>query len=149
MADERGGREVGKTRDAGYQVGIRRTLPVDVAEAWRLVTSAEGMRAWLGDGARVELAPGHEYALADGSTGMVRVVEPESHLRLTWLPAGWPRPSTIQVRVIATVDGRATVAFHQEHLPSAAARQERRAHFAAALAAIERLATGAVASIAS
>jgi uncharacterized protein YndB with AHSA1/START domain len=143
VAERSGGREVGKTRDTGYVVGMRRTLPVGLTEAWRLVTSPGGVQAWLGDGARVEWVPGREYALADGSAGVVRVVEPESHLRLTWQPGGWPRPSTIQLRVIAAAGGRATIALHQEHLPDAAARAERRAHFAAALDALERLATAA------
>jgi uncharacterized protein YndB with AHSA1/START domain len=145
MAEPSGGREVGKTRDTGYVVGMRRTLPLSVADAWRLVTSTAGVRAWLGDGTRVEWAPGREYALADGSAGVVRVVEPESHLRLTWQPGGWPRASTIQVRVIAAARGT-TIALHQEHLPDAGARAERLAHFAAALDALERLATAGAAS---
>ncbi|WP_338130985.1 TetR family transcriptional regulator [Cohnella rhizosphaerae] len=46
---------VGKTKDAGYQIGVRRTLPVTVEEAWRFLTDAKGMRVWLGevDGALV------------------------------------------------------------------------------------------------
>ncbi|HEU4558880.1 MAG TPA: SRPBCC domain-containing protein [Longimicrobium sp.] len=138
MAGASRGREVGKTRDAGWQVGARRTLPVSVADAWRLVTSPEGVRAWLGDGARVTFERGREYALADGAAGTVRVVQPESHVRLTWHPDGWPRPSTIQVRVIPAGE-RTTIAFHQEHMPNAAAREERRAHFAAVLDTLERV----------
>ena len=141
MAETSGGREVGRTRDAGWQVGARRTLPVSVADAWRLITSPDGVRAWLGDGARVTFERGHEYALADGSAGAVRVVEPESHVRLTWQPQGWPRPSTIQVRVIPAGE-RTTISFHQEQMPDAAARQERRAHFAAALDVLERMLAG-------
>lgn len=141
MAERSGTRGVGKTRDTGWQIGLRRTLPVSVADAWRLVTSPEGVRAWLGDGARVKLERGSDYALDDGSAGTVRVVQPESHLRLTWQPEGWPRPSTIQVRVMPAGE-RATIAFHQEHMPNAAARQERRAHFAAAMDALERLIAG-------
>jgi len=141
MAERDGGREVGKTRDTGYVIGVRRTLPISLAEAWELITSPEGVRAWLGDGARVEWKPGREYALADGSAGAVRVVQPESHVRLTWRPRGWPRDSTIQVRVIAAASGT-TIAFHQEHLPGAGAREERRAHFAAALDALAALAAG-------
>ena len=138
MTGRSGGREVGKTRDVGWEIGVRRTLPVGVGDAWRLITSPEGVRAWLGDGARVTFERGREYALADGSAGTVRVVQPESHVRLTWQPGGWPRPSTIQVRVLPAGE-RTTIAFHQEHMPGAAARQERRAHFTAALDALERL----------
>ncbi|HEV7589168.1 MAG TPA: hypothetical protein VGO40_13720 [Longimicrobium sp.] len=47
--------------------------------------------------------------------------------------------------MIAAPGDRATIAFHQEHLPDAAARQERRTHFAAALQALQRLAAGTAA----
>jgi uncharacterized protein YndB with AHSA1/START domain len=97
------------------------------------------VRAWLGGGAGVEWEPGRTYALADGAAGEVRVVSPGSHLRLTWRPAGWERASLIQVRVLPAARG-ATLSFHQEHLPDAAARERRREHFAAAQDALARLA---------
>jgi uncharacterized protein YndB with AHSA1/START domain len=137
MAERTSEREVGKTRDTGWQIGVRRTLPLSVDEAWTRVTSPEGMGAWLG--AEVELERGKGFALADGASGEVRVMEPGSHLRLTWQPGGWARSSTIQVRVLPAARG-ATVAFHQEHLPDAQAREARRAHFAAALDALARIA---------
>jgi uncharacterized protein YndB with AHSA1/START domain len=117
---------------------MRRTLPVSLDDAWRLVTSAQGARAWLGAGSAPRFARGESYALADGSGGEVRVVAPNSHLRLTWRPRGWARASTIQVRVIPAGE-RTTIALHQENLPSAAARDVRRAHFAAALDELGRL----------
>lgn len=131
-ADER---PVGLTKDVGYQIGVRRTLPLTPEEAWRRVTSARGLRAWLGDAPVMPLEKGTSYELADGATGEIRVFAPGSHLRLTWQPGEWPRPSTIQVRVIDKGD-RATIAFHQEHLPDAAAREARREHFKAALDAL-------------
>lgn len=137
-------REVGRTQSAGFQVGMRRTLPISLKDAWRLVTSAEGVRAWLGDGAARPLARGRAYTLADGSAGEVRVLKPDSHLRLTWRPNGWPRASTIQVRVLPA-GAKTTIALHQEHMPDCVAREQRRAHFAAALDALARLA-GASAS---
>jgi uncharacterized protein YndB with AHSA1/START domain len=133
------GRVTGQTRDTGFQVGVRRTLPLSPEEAWRLVTSPAAVREWLGVGAGVEWERGRTYALADGAAGEVRVVKPGSHVRLTWRPAGWERASLIQVRVLPAAGG-ATVSFHQEHLPDAAARERRREHFAAALDALERLA---------
>lgn len=72
-------------------------------------------------------------------TGEIRVVKPESHARLTRDPGGWDRPSTIQVRVEAKDDGRTVVGFHKENLPGADDREERRAHYRAALDRLERL----------
>jgi uncharacterized protein YndB with AHSA1/START domain len=129
-------RVVGQTRDAGFQVGVRRSLPITPEHAWELVTSRVGVQLWLGD-TGADLGAGASYRLADGTTGEVTVYRPGSHLRLTWHPPGWPRPSIVQVRVIA--GGASTaLAFHHEHLPGSAEREARRAHYAAALDALER-----------
>jgi uncharacterized protein YndB with AHSA1/START domain len=125
-------RPIGKTKDVGWEIGVRRTLPVEYTAAWKLITSGEGLSIWLGRGAEVGLSKGAVYELADGTTGEVRVFKPDSHLRITWHPPGWPRPSTIQVRVLPNSD-RTVVAFHQEHLPGPDEREARRAFFKAAL----------------
>lgn len=128
----------GWTKDTGYQIGARRTLPVEHNQAWELVTSTPGVNLWLGPTPGIRLEKGARYKLEDGSEGEVRVISPGSHLRLTWNPGGWKRPSTIQVRVIPKGD-RTTIAFHQEHLPGPQAREQRRAHFKSALAELEAL----------
>jgi uncharacterized protein YndB with AHSA1/START domain len=125
-------RPVGLTQDVGYEIGVRRTLPLSLDAAWRLLTSAEGLGLWLGDLPAADFAPDAAYRLADGTRGEIRVFKPGSHVRLTWQPPGWARPSTIQVRVLPS-GARTAIAFHQEHLPDGAAREARRAHFAAAL----------------
>ncbi len=38
----------GKTKDAGWQVGARRTLRLELAEAWALLTSEPWLRRWSG-----------------------------------------------------------------------------------------------------
>jgi uncharacterized protein YndB with AHSA1/START domain len=134
----KGRRVVGQTKDVGFQIGVQRTLPIPLEQAWALLTSPQGMRLWLGGAPRMRLEKGATYTLPDGSTGALRVFEPDHHLRITWQPRGWARPSTIQVRVIPSGD-KTTLAFHQEHLPDSAAREQRRAHFESALGAIERM----------
>ncbi|HEX5724962.1 MAG TPA: SRPBCC domain-containing protein [Longimicrobiaceae bacterium] len=138
-ARRKGTRVLGQTSSGDFQVGVRRTLPLAPDAAWRLVTSAEGVRAWLGDAPDLALAKGATYATPDGAKGEVRVLDPGSHLRITWQPSGWARASTIQVRVIPAGE-RTTLSFHEERLPSAAERAERRRHFEAALDALQRLA---------
>lgn len=132
-------RPVGLTQDAGYQIGVRRTLDIALADAWDLLLSPEGRAAWLGAADDLDFTKGAAYTLADGTTGELRVFKPHSHLRLTWQPPGWARPSTIQVRVIPAKNDRTTIAFHQEHLPDGGAREDRRAHFKAALDELQRL----------
>jgi uncharacterized protein YndB with AHSA1/START domain len=130
---KRSERPTGLTKDVGWEIGVRRTLPVEHTVAWRLITSPQGMAVWLGESASsVDLTPGATYDLPDGTRGEVRVVTPGSHFRLTWHPPGWPRPSTMQVRVIPK-GAKTVIAFHQEHLPGSDEREARRAFFKGAL----------------
>lgn len=131
-------RPVGLTKDGSYQVGARRTMMIEPSAAWDLVTSARGLAAWLGplpDGA---LSPEGDYRLADGTRGEVRIYQAGSHLRLTWWPPDWDQPSLLQLRVIPKGE-RSAIALHQEGLPSARTRAERKRAFHAALDQLERL----------
>lgn len=132
---------VGRTRDTGYQIGARKSLPMDHREAWQHITSREGARLWLGDIPGFVFAKGATFRLANGTTGVIRVLQPESHLRLTWQPPGWERPSVIQVRVLPKGE-ETVVAFHQEHLPGPAERDARAKRFATALEGLARMAAG-------
>lgn len=135
--EKRKGKRVLGQMAGGFEVGVRRTVPVRHDEVWRLLTSPEGVRAWLGDVGGLRLVKGERYEAGDGATGEVRVIHPDSHLRITRRPAGWERPSTIQVRVLPS-GGKTAISFHEENLPGPAERQERRAHFEAALEALQQ-----------
>lgn len=128
---------VGQTRNTGFQIGVRQTLPIAYEAAWQLVTSQSGVKVWLG--VEGELHKGAVFRLADGITGKVTVFSPNSHLRMTWHPVGWNRPSIIQLRVLANGSDRTTIAFHQEWLPGPYEREERRAWFAHALNQLKQL----------
>lgn len=132
-------RPVGQTRDVGFNVGARRTFSLTTDQAWDWVTSAAGVKLWLGDvvGGLPDV-PGARYATRDGATGELRVFEPGSHLRLTWQPEGWKRAALIQVRVRPAAGG-ATIAFHQEHLSGVRARAEMKKRWLAVLNEIESL----------
>jgi uncharacterized protein YndB with AHSA1/START domain len=136
----KGRRKTGETEDAGFQVGVQRTVHIPHERAWRLLTSPKGLRLWLGDMGKLKLKKGETYRAADGSKGEVRVVHREDRLRVTWHPEGWTRPSTIQVRVVPKGKKKTVITFHEEHLPGEEQREERRAHFKTALEAIRDLA---------
>lgn len=131
-------RGIGQTRDTGFQVGVRRTLPIPPNDAWRLLTSQAGAQLWLGAVPVPELTQGLHYRLEDGTSGEITVFEPGSHLRLTWQRPGWVRPSIVQLRVLPSGQ-RATIAFHQEHLPGLAEREERRAFYTSVLDQLRRI----------
>ncbi len=131
-------RPVGLTQNAGYEIGARKTLPIPLEDAWQRITSPQGLALWLGEGADLTLAKGETCRLADGTQVAVRVFTPLSHVRLAWQPPGWERPSVIQARVIPRGE-KTVIAFHQEHLPGPREREIRRAHFQAALSALENM----------
>jgi uncharacterized protein YndB with AHSA1/START domain len=88
------------------------------------------MNVWLGAG--VVLAPQACYQLPDGVHGEVTVLEPGSHLRLTWQPPAWSRSSILQIRVIDARTGT-TISFHQENLPGPAERENMLGHWTGVL----------------
>lgn len=128
----------GKTKDAGWQVGARRSMPLALDDAWQLITSASGLAIWLGADSGLELAQDATFRLPDGTHGEVRVFKPGSHVRLTWQPPGWEVASRIQVRVIAN-KSKTTIAFHHEMLPGPTEREQRKAFFSDALDRLEKL----------
>ncbi len=107
---------VGLTKDVGWEVGARRTYPIEVEAAWRLIISPAGIKTWLGAPKQPFGNKGDQYELPDGTQGEIRVFKPNSHLRMTWQPPAWSRASTIQVRVVPSGE-KTVIAFHQEHLP--------------------------------
>ncbi len=136
----KGRRTLGETASGGFEVGVQRTVPFNAETSWSLLKSSAGAEAWLGSRGDVSFAEGATFELADGTTGEIRVSKPDSHIRLTWKPKKWKRPSTIQVRVTPKEE-RSVISFHQENMPDAAAREEQRAHFKTAVEKLKKLAT--------
>lgn len=126
-------RPVGLTRDAGWEIGVSRTVAAPVDAVWDLLVSDQGRAVWLGDGA--DLAPewGAPYATASGTIGEVRSFRPLDRIRLTWRPAGWDHDSTVQVALTASRTDRTVIRFHQERLVDAAERERQRSHWSAVL----------------
>lgn len=123
----------GMTRDVGWQIGVSRTFPVPLDEAWDVVVDGPGLARWLGDGATLPDEVGAPYRTDDGTEGELRSLRPGERLRLTWQPAGRAgRPTTVQVVVVSSASGT-SVRFHQEHLADAEERERQRAHWSAAL----------------
>ena len=134
-------RPVGLTKDAGWEVGVSRTLPLTVTAAWDLLLSPEGLSVWLGEGvSAAQLAKGATYTTADGTEGEVRSLRPLDRVRLTWRPPGRPRPATVQVALSPRARGSA-IQFHAEKLADADERERMRAHWRAVLDRLAALAT--------
>lgn len=121
---------VGLTKNAGWQIGLRRTLSVPAQVLWDFMLSQDGLEIWLGMGEPFKFIPGIKYKLFDGTTGEVRVIDKGSQWRISRKPANprYERPSTIQVRIIDKAD-QCTLAFHEEHLPDERSRKIRKTFY--------------------
>lgn len=116
-------RIVGQTKDAGFEIGVRRTFATSAQRAWDTLTSDEGLKLWLGNAANLRLEKGESFQTQEGITGEFRAVNPGGHLRLTWQPRDWWTASTLQVRVIPQ-GAQTVISFHQEHLVGEAEREQ-------------------------
>lgn len=66
----RGKRVLGQTADAGFQVGVRRSVLATPTAAWKLITSRPEL--WLGKGASIAFDEGRQYEVASGDGGLSR-----------------------------------------------------------------------------
>lgn len=105
----------GLTKDAGWQAGASRTLPVALDALWDLLVSPAGLALWLGPLAQLPRERGKTYQTADGVTGELRSIHAHDRLRLTWRPPGRPEPAVLQLSVRPAKNGT-TLRLHAERL---------------------------------
>ncbi|MFI7674845.1 SRPBCC domain-containing protein [Actinophytocola sp. NPDC049390] len=120
---------VGKTRDAGWQIGVSKTIDRSVEDVWSFITSPEGIAIWLGDGVTVLSELGAGYETAAGVRGETRGFRELDRVRLTWQPASWRHDTTLQLTVSPAGTGRARLGVHQERLADAEEREQQRTHW--------------------
>jgi uncharacterized protein YndB with AHSA1/START domain len=121
-------KEVGRTADAGWQIGVSKVLPFPLTDVWAFLSSKEGTDIWLGPGPALPHERGAGYETESGTTGEVRSFHGLDRIRLTWRPKDWHHDSTVQVTV-RTTGAKTTIRFHQEWLVSAQERAEQREYW--------------------
>ncbi len=136
----RGRRVLGQTAGTGFQLGVQKTIPIGLDEAWTLLSSRKGVACWLGKVSRFSLAEGKKYCTDDGICGEIRVVKPHNRIRLTWNQSGMPRPATLQISLIETGESKTSIRVHLEHLPSQEFREQMKSHWQKTLKALAQLA---------
>jgi hypothetical protein len=97
---------VGKTKDAGWEIGVSRTVPISLREAWARI---EDTSAWLGEEA-----------------DDVRSFRPLDRIRVGW------NGTIVQVALSEAKTGT-RVTFHQERLADADERERQRQHWSAVM----------------
>jgi uncharacterized protein YndB with AHSA1/START domain len=120
MPDSIGPAATGKTKDAGWEVGVRTTVDVPLPVVWEFLLGA-GLPVWLGN-TELTLEKEAPYATDDDISGRILSYTPGLRIRLSWQPGEWDHDSTLQLTVREAA-GRTTIAFHQEQLSG---REERK-----------------------
>ncbi|RIX46528.1 SRPBCC domain-containing protein [Paenibacillus nanensis] len=129
---------VGLTASTGYQVGVRRTLPISPVQAWAYLTSTEGLKLWIGSLNPLTFSEGEAFCSAEGITGQFRVVKPYQQLRLRWQKKEWKKPATLQIRLLSKNPDKTTISFHQENLDHPATREQMKQHWEEVLITIQK-----------
>lgn len=120
---------VGQTASTGFQIGVRRKLPISAYAAWQFLTSVEGLQLWIGRVSSLHVEVGESFTSQEGVTGEFRVVKPLQQLRLKWKRNDWDKPSTLQIRLLSDQPERTTISFHQENLSDALIREQMKQHW--------------------
>lgn len=123
----------GLTRDAGWQLGVRRTVPAHADEVWRRLLS-EWLPAWLG----VDTVPQMVGApLRSGGSLHGRIVgcHVGRRVRVRWTPRTLDHETVFQVTLQEAGEGT-VLAVHQERLLGAAERQALLEHWTTLLDAL-------------
>lgn len=112
----------GKTKDVGYQFGIRKTFSFPLEKAWDFLFSDKGICLWLGE-LEEELEFKKPFKTKEGVEGFVRVFKTYSHIRINWKKKKWDNMSTVQLRLIRQGE-KTMISFHQEKLLDSGQREE-------------------------
>ncbi|MFH5227495.1 SRPBCC domain-containing protein [Antrihabitans spumae] len=126
---------VGKTKDAGWEIGVSKTLGFGVDEVWSVLVGEPGV--WLGDGALVPTVKGEQWQADDGTVGELRSRREHDRIRLTWRRVDWREDSIVQVALKATSPQKTVVRFHQERMVDGSLREQQRKHWQAAMERLE------------
>lgn len=132
-------RTVGQTEEAGFDIGVQKTIDAPPMEVWKMLFSPKGLAAWLGKAKSIPLEAGSEYKTQDGTSGQIRTLHAASKIRLTWKPKTWKNSSTLQIYVLPS-GKKTSLRFHQEKLTDSKTREAMRKRWTRALEKLERMA---------
>lgn len=121
----------GKTKDQGWEIGVRRTFAITPQRAWELLMTQPGLGYWLGRGVTA-FKKGDTFETDEKTSGEIRSYSEGSLIRLRWQPNGSTTESTLQVRVMPAKKG-AIISIHHERLENADEREAMQKHWSGVL----------------
>ncbi len=138
----KGRRQTGETADAGFQVGVQLSIPMERSALWDLLTSDEGVNAWLGPAPQLIFESGTRFEIFQGPSGEIRTVEPGHRVRLTWKQKGREDATTVQLTLQCPRNNqeKTTLRFHHEKLANLTERELMRSHWRGVLRRLAKIA---------
>jgi len=132
--------DTGRIKDAGWEVGVRRTVAAPLDEVWQFLLG-DGLPLWLGNTTLV-LQKGAEWQTDDDIRGRILSYTDGFRVRTTWQPGEWDHDSTLQLTVKEAATGT-TIAFYQERLSGRDERKIMLGHWKEVVETLDRALTGA------
>lgn len=126
----------------GFHAGAEKAFALNSQQAWKLFTSPEGLRIWLGAVPRTDLKKGPGYHTKDGTVGRFLAVDEGNSIRLSWHPRGWEASSTLFISLISAGDDTVLRVRH-EGLTGAREAERLRSHWEYILEQLQELAVRA------
>jgi hypothetical protein len=133
-----GRRIEGRSSKGGFSATSTKALPIKSDKLWDFLQSPEGLDIWLEPMAPFRFRKDQEFESASGYFGKVRTLKPKSRVRLSWQDTEWPRPSIVQIYLLARPKGRSMLAFMHSDLPDGRARMQMGARWREVLARIQQ-----------
>lgn len=121
---------VGLTRYAGWELDVRRIVPVSAPQLWRAL-----LDDWLPEWLDVDSVPqmvGAPLRHAGMVRGRVVGCHVGRRMRLDWTPPGLDHGTMFEVTLLEDT-GATVILLHQERLPDSAARERLLAHWTVVL----------------
>ena len=118
----------GLTKDAGWQIGVSRTVAHPIDDVWAVLVNPAGIAVWLGSGVSFAGRAKERYETDGGVVGELRSYRPGDRIRLTMRSPSAEHDTTIQIALEDKGD-RTGIRFHQERLADEAERERQRAHW--------------------
>lgn len=137
----RGSRVLGETVNAGFEVGVQKTVNIPVEEAWQLLSSETGVKIWLGEVEDIELIKGKILHTTDGSSAEIRSVKRGERIRIKWQPHDNTNPSTFQI-TLTPAGGKTSIRIHHENLDGEKSRSEMQGYWKEILEKFSSIASG-------
>lgn len=110
--------KVGLTKDAGWQFGIRKSVPLNINEVWELLFSEDIIQHWI------------KHATREFST-----FKQFSHIRTKWKLKEWANEAALQMRLLSNKD-KTVIAFHIDKLLNETQRSETKSYWENAIKTI-------------